>query len=186
MMHNMTDKDLLSSSAEEAAFRVLYERYWELLYRKAYSRLGNSSDAEDIVQDLFVTVWRNRQSIDPQPDLTPYLFTALKYAIIKKVYREARKGILLPLSVNELETIGITEEDLLHYRDLHMALSKVISTLPKRMQQIYRLNRIEQVQVGEIALQLNLSEQTVRNTLHTAVKRLREKLADFSTACFFL
>ena len=186
MMHFMTDKDLLISPDEEASFRVLFDRYWELLYRKAYSRLGNSSDAEDLVQDLFVTLWRNRMSIEPAPDLTPYLFTGLKYAIIKKVYREARKGIVLPLSVHELETIGVTEEDLLHYRDLQLALSKVISTLPQRMQQIYRLNRVEQVQVAEIATRLNLSEQTVRNTLHTAVKRLREKLADFSTACFFL
>lgn len=186
MMYSMTDKDLLISPDEEAAFRVLYDRYWEMLYRKAYTRLGNSSDAEDIVQDLFVTLWRNRLAIKPEPDLGLYLFVALKYAIIKKVYREARKGVVLPLSVHELEIIGVTEDDLLHYRDLQLALSKVISTLPQRMQQIYRLNRIDQVQVSEIATRLNLSEQTVRNTLHTAVKRLREKLADFSTACFFL
>jgi RNA polymerase sigma-70 factor (ECF subfamily) len=186
MLPCLSDKDLLVSDNEEAAFRVLYNRYWELLYRKAFSRLGNRSDAEDMVQEIFITVWRNRQSISPEPTLAPYLLTAVKYAIIKKVYREGRKGIIVPLSINELEQTGITEEDLIYYRELQGALSKEIASLPDRMQQIYRLNRMDHLQVAEIATRLNLSEQTVRNTLSIAVKRLREKLSDFSTACFFL
>lgn len=186
MLPSLSDKDLLVSAEEEAAFKMLYNRYWEGLYRKAYSRLGNSSDAEDLVQEIFISVWRNRQTITAEPSLLPYLLSALKYAVIKKLYREARKGNTLPLSVHELEQIGITEEDILHYRELQGALYREISTLPERMQQIYRLNRMDQLQVAEIAARLNLSEQTVRNTLSIAVKRLREKLADFSTASFFI
>ncbi|WP_290790780.1 RNA polymerase sigma factor [Flavihumibacter sp. UBA7668] len=186
MLSCLSDKDLLLSDKEESAFRVLYNRYWELLYRKAYSRLGNRSDAEDITQEIFITVWRNRQSINPEPTLAPYLLTAVKYAIIKKVYREAKKGVTVALSISELEHTGITEEDILHYRELQGALSKEIATLPDRMQQIYRLNRMDHLQVAEIATRLNLSEQTVRNTLSIAVKRLREKLSDFSAASFFL
>ena len=185
MLEILTDKALLISMDEHAAFRVLYNRYWESLYKKAIYRLGNGADAQDVVQEVFISLWRNRATIQLEGTLTPYLFSALKYSIIKQVYRKAKKGVQVPLSANELERTEVTIEELLQYKELQTLLAGEIAGLPERMQEIYRLSRVENLPINEIARRLNISEQTVKNTLTTALKRLREKITHYSAACIF-
>lgn len=181
-----TDRDLLTAADERAAFRILYERYWEPLYKKALARVGNDADAQDMVQQAFISCWRNKDRIEIGDSLAPYLFAAIKYAIIKLVYRRVKKGALLPLNAEELELTGSTTEELIRYKELESAIANEVSELPVRMREIYRLSRAEHLQVAEIANHLNISEQTVKNTLHTALKRLREKLSKYNSLILFL
>lgn len=181
-----TDNALLATTDEGVAFRVLYERYWEALYKKALARVGNDADAQDVVQQAFISCWRNKDHIKIEDSLAPYLYAAVKYAIIKLVYRRAKKGVLLPLNAEELEHAELTTEELLRYKELESVIANEVSGLPERMQQIYRLSRMEQLQVAEIASYLNISEQTVKNTLHTALKRLREKIGKYNSLFLFL
>jgi RNA polymerase sigma-70 factor (family 1) len=186
MLVDLSDKALLIAVDEHSAFRILYNRYWESLYKKALYRLGNSEDAQDAVQEVFISLWRNRETIQFEGTLSPYLFTALKYCVIKKVYQNAKKGIPLPLSVDELECTGLTTEELLQYKEMQAIIAIEVNKLPQRMQEIYRLSRMEDLQIAEIAEQLNISEQTVKNTLSTALKRLRERLTRYTCWCAFL
>ncbi|HEU4634491.1 MAG TPA: sigma-70 family RNA polymerase sigma factor [Flavisolibacter sp.] len=186
MLEKLSDKALLVADDEHAAFRVLYERYWEPLYKKGFCRLGNSADAQDAVQEVFISLWRNRATIVFEQTLSPYLFTALKYSILKQVYRKTKKGLLVPLSAEELEHTSVDTEELLQYRELQAVIETEVASLPGRMREIYRLSRMENLQIAEIAGQLNLSEQTVKNTLSTALKRLREKLSHYCWSGFFL
>jgi len=186
MLENLSDKTLLETADEQAGFRIMYSRYWEALYKKAFFRFGNRADAEDAVQEVFISVWRNKETIQIEETLAPYLFTALKYHIIKQVYRKAKKGIQVPLSLEKLEHSELTTEELLQYKELQSAIAGEVDELPKRMKEIYRLSRIENLQIAEIAVRLNISEQTVKNTLTNALKRLREKLSHYSFLLTFL
>lgn len=186
MLENLSDKTLLEAADEHAGFRILYSRYWEALYKKAFFRFGNSPDAEDAVQEVFISVWRNRQTIQIEETLSPYLYTALKYYIIKQVYQKTKKGIQVPLSAEKLEYTELSTEELLQYKELQSAIEGEVNELPKRMREIYRLSRIENLQITEIAVRLNISEQTVKNTLTTALKRLRERLSHYSFLFIFL
>lgn len=184
-MEHLPDKELLSWTDGQAAFRVLYERYWQPLYQKALVRLGSDADAQDAVQEVFISCWRNRQTIQTEASLAPYLFTALKYCIIKMVHRAAKKGIILPLSVTELEQTELSTEELLQHKELQTIIAKEVTRLPDQMRRIYQLSRTEALSISEIAEQLNLSEQTVKNTLTTALKKLRQRLSG-SALLFFL
>ena len=186
MLEGLSDKTLLEAADEHAGFRILYSRYWEGLYKKAFHRFGNSADAQDAVQDIFISVWRNRQTIEIEETLAPYLFTALRYYIIKHVYRKAKKGIHTSLSVESLERSELTTEELLQYKELQSIIDGEVNELPERMKEIYRLSRVDNLRIADIALQLNLSEQTVKNTLATALKRLRESLSHYSWLLIFL
>jgi RNA polymerase sigma-70 factor (family 1) len=177
MIEKDSDKALLLSADEQAAFRTLYDRYWEPLYQKALRRLGSDADAQDVVQEVFISCWNNRTHIEIADSLSAYLFTALKYCIIKRVYRKAKKGILSPLSVGELQQTDLSTEELLRYRELRDLLAREVAALPDRMRLIYQLSRVEQLPIAEIAAQLGLSEQTVKNTLHRILKRLRLRLS---------
>ncbi|WP_143774256.1 RNA polymerase sigma factor [Niastella vici] len=179
-MHQLTDKALLIADDDQEAFRLLYERYWDALYVKALHRTGNDADAQDVVQEVFISLWRNKKNIQSKDSLSAYLFTALKYCIIKRVYRQAQKGIVVPLSVEDLEKTDLTAEELLHYKELQSAIAAEVAGLPERMREVYRLSRTENLSIKEIAQRLNLSEQTVKNTLSSTLKRLREKLARYA------
>jgi RNA polymerase sigma-70 factor (family 1) len=172
------DRNLLNAGDEENAFRILCDRYWEPLYKTALYRLGNSADAEDAVQEVFISLWRNRNTIEIKQTLSPYLFSALKYCIIKKIYRKARKGLHTPLSVDEINC-GDSSEEIFRYKELQQIIGKEVSELPERMQQIYRLSREENFSSREISQRLLISEQTVKNTLSVALKKLRIKLFHF-------
>jgi RNA polymerase sigma-70 factor (family 1) len=186
VMKNFTDTDLLLAKDCQKAFAVLYERYWERLYKKALARFGNDADAQDAVQEVFITLWRNKATIDASNTLSPYLFTALKYVIIKKVYRKAKKGEYVPLSVKLLEDYNWYEEDQYQVKELQMLILQELDHFPSKMRRIYDLSRVEHLRTAEIAQQLNISEQTVKNTLTTALRRLRERLSQYAHMLFSL
>ena len=79
MLENLSDRTLLEALGEQVRFRILYSRYWEALYKKAFHRFGNIADSEDAVQEIFISIWRNKSTIQIEETLAPYLFTALKY-----------------------------------------------------------------------------------------------------------
>ena len=87
----MTGEELPADVYEQEAFRVIYNKYWHQLYKKALQYLKNAADAEDSVQEIFVSLWRNRNSIDASNGLSAYLFIALKYYVIKQVYGKQKK-----------------------------------------------------------------------------------------------
>src|ERR1700710_1212554 len=99
MNDDLSDSALLIAADEHSAFRILYDRYWETMYKKAFVRLGNDDDAQDVVQEVFISVWRNKQTIEVAASLEGYLFTAIKYSVIKRVYRAAKKGVQIQLYV---------------------------------------------------------------------------------------
>ena len=186
MLENLSDKALLEVAEEQITFRILYSRYWEALYKKAFHRFGNSDDAEDAVQEIFISLWRNKNTIQIEETLSPYLFTALKYYIIKQVYQKAKRGIQVNLSTENLEYVEITTEELLQYKELRSVITSEVGELPERMREVYCLSRVENLQIAEIAAKLNISEQTVKNTLTTALKRLRESLSKYHCLFIFL
>lgn len=186
MLEDLSDKMLLTTIDEHLGFRTLYSRYWEALYKKAFHRFGNSADAEDAVQEIFISLWRNKHTIQVDETLSPYLFTALKYYIIKQVYLKAKRGIQVALSTEKLEHFEFSSEELLQYKELQSAIAEEVNELPERMKEIYRMSRVEHLQIAEIAMKLNISEQTVKNTLTTALKRLRESLSHYSYLFLFL
>ena len=185
-MGYLSDSMLLIAEEEQSAFRELYDRYWEQLYKKAMNRLGNDADAQDAVQEVFISCWRNRKTIEVKETLSPYLYTALKYCIIKKIYRQTKKGITVPLSTEALAQTELSTEEFLQYKELQHLIEDEVNKLPEKMQQIYRLSRTENLPISTIAENLQISEQTVKNTLTSALKRLREGLSRYSSFIPFL
>ena len=79
---NHSDQDLtaLLKDGVEAAFDEIYDRYWKKLYNEAYKRLGHAELSEEVVQDVFVDLWKNIEQRDIQT-LYPYLLTAVRYQV---------------------------------------------------------------------------------------------------------
>lgn len=177
-MHHLpfTDAELLLSiqGDDATAFKVLYDRYWEALYLRACKRV-DKDEAKDMVQEVMTTLWRRRKEIVTKEDgnIGRYLHTAVKYRVISHYAYTAAE-----IRNNELFEVldGETFANTLETKELGEILEKEVSRLPARMQQIFRLSREDDFSIADIAGKLNLSEQTVKNQLTEALKRIRTSI----------
>lgn len=179
---SLTDEELLHlmRAGNESAFAVLYERYWESLYEGAGKRLGNVPEVQDIVQDIMESIWRKKQQLSVKNgSLAPYLFTLLKYRIIDTL-AFTRKQEICYHALGQFLTLQ--EHHVLEgliSKELQTAIDSEIAAMPVNMQKVIQLSRQQDHSVAEIARHLSLSEQTVRNLLSQAVRRLKIRVTHF-------
>ena len=178
--HTINEKKLIHSliDGDFEAFDQLFRNYNQRMYYFAKSILKSHEDAKDIVQEVFLRIWKNRASIDTRSSFKSYLFT-ISYNIIvdtmrKRVTEQKFRDELIKNAAKE--EFLINEE--LEYKELNTSYHKAISELPPKRQQIYKLHRFENKSYQEIASKLDISANTVRNQMTQAIKFLREKLGE--------
>lgn len=174
------DADLVRALAQgdEKAFAEIYERYWHPLHQQAVRKLGRAEDAEEVVQDLFVTLWNKRRTAHIQ-QLDAYLFSGLKYKIIDCIRAQlVRKAYAATAPCHHKVPSSCTEETLAA-ADLSLALDASVRSLPGHTQEVFRLSRVEYQSVPEIAARLQVSPKTVEYHLSRSLRMLRKYLKDF-------
>jgi len=182
----LSDNELIQLLKEDdnTAFTEIYNRYGNSLAGFAGSLLYNLDDAHDILHDIFVKLWEDRHSLEISGNLKSYLFTSTRYRIIDKIRRKVTRqdyvskvrGIKLPQSFGA--------DHILEAKELHTAVEKALQDLPPRIKEIYQLSREQYKTTSEIAQMLNISEQTVKNQLTSALKHLRQSLSYLSITAF--
>ncbi|MBX3257473.1 MAG: RNA polymerase sigma-70 factor [Chitinophagaceae bacterium] len=170
------DQKLLDASknGDEKAFGLLFNKYWDDLFRIAYRRLHAAEDAKDIVQDVFLSLWNNIGSITIEDSLGGYLYTALRNKIFN--HFEKNNNRLQKLMQRQFVPAEHEETVFSNYctKELQQFITQQVATMPEKMRQIYLLSREEHLTHAEISTLLSLSNQTVKNQLYNAVSRLRK------------
>lgn len=173
-----SDEQLLASIREgdRLAFHEIYYRYWKKLYGSAYPLLNDSALCEDLVQDLFITLWVKREKWQIE-SLQAYLYTALR----NRVFKALKKQKIQVDSSSALQYFPsdyAADRDVL-LKEINSLRDQGIRQLPERCRLIYRMSREEALSTKEIALKLNLAPKTVENQMTIALRRLRGTLHDF-------
>ncbi|MGF1585620.1 MAG: RNA polymerase sigma factor [Bacteroidales bacterium] len=184
------EKVLLRRLSEECtvAFDELYSIYWKDLYGTALGMTRSSVDAEELVQDLFVDVWINRNRLNVHTSLRIYLKKALRYKLIDKIRKEKRYEefsayIIEDLCFNESRN---PEQELITRENTSRIMDK-LHILPEKCRQIFIMRRLDNRSISEIAEKLSLSPQTVKNHLHKAfliIELNRREIAVSIMVCF--
>lgn len=174
------DEDLipLLKNSDQNAYAEIYSRYVRPLIRFAESKLYSLEDARDVIQDLFTTLWSERQTIDIQDTLKSYLFGIARYQIINKI----RKNIVREDYAGRLRALSPAYHSLeeeLDARELNSNILAKLDQLPEKTKYIYLSSRHENKSIREIAEELDLSDQTVKNQISIALKHLRKTLSMF-------
>ena len=172
--HSDQDLTALLKDGVEAAFDEIYDRYWKKLYNEAYKRLQNTELSEEVVQDVFVDLWKNNEHRDIQ-NLYPYLLTAVRYQVFI-VYKKLKS---LPHFEEPLENMAISHEGADTFcleKDLITAINQWLDTQPEKRRKIFHLRYMEGMQTKEIAEELNISQKTVQNQLNTSQGSLRSSI----------
>lgn len=160
----------------ELAFACLIDRYQSTLFRYIFRRTQSAADAQDILQDIFIAFWNKRHIIHADETIYPYLFRAAKFEVIDWYVKNDRKVLRENILSEEKYEIDFPAEDFLIARELNQILKSEIDKMPPTMKSVFQLSREEYLSVKEIAQLLAISEQTVKNNISFALKRLRHTL----------
>lgn len=171
-----TDEELVGQLKQdnEAAFRELYNRYWERLMAFARLQLGNAEDAEELLQDIFVQLWNRRDTLALKYSFHTYISAAVKYSIFRKLAERSKKR-MVELSP-DYEQADTSTQAWLDFRELREQLEAEVSLLPERMQLVFRLSREQGLDRQALARTLDITPKTVENQIHLALKKLRSSL----------
>ncbi len=158
----------------KAQFKTIFDTYYNPLCNFCYKYLKDEGDVEDVVQDVLVKLWQNKEKIHLQKDVKYYLFTSVKNKAIELIRSRKRKGEILQTLIPEKnyeEPVGDDADKTI----LKEKLYNSIRQLPPKCQEIFVLNKVNGLTYNEISEDLNISPKTVDNQMRRAFKLLREK-----------
>lgn len=172
-------------AGDEAAFDAIYEAYSSKVYRLAYRFLKNGQQSEEIVQECFINLWTNRHKLNAEGDLWLYLYVIAKRLSLNSLRQICQSRELADQLVNHIAIVHNNTEEEMLVSDLEQFTERIINKLPRQQQLIFRLSRVEHLSHKEIADQLQISPNTVKNHMVEALKTLRSQL-QYSDLIFLL
>lgn len=172
-LHNELDLIRLIAQGNEHAFRKIFDYYSNKLYNYAFRITDREELAEEIVMDAFSKIWINRVDLTGIDRFDSYLYTLVRNQAFNAIKRRAHEALIIKeLSLTNTEYHDCTEETVI-YNDYQQLLHKAVNQLSPQQKLVYTLSRDEGLKYDEIALQMNLSKNTVKAHLKKAVSTLR-------------
>ncbi len=171
---------------DSKAFDILFSSYGKRLYYFAYGYLKSTEEAEGLVQEVFLRIWRNRNTLKPALSFRAYLFK-IAYHHILVILRQNSFWCSYRHDIVE-ENIHFTEDmnERLNYQMLLDKVDAIIAQLPPRQKEILIKRKKEGIPVKEIACQLELSPKTVENHLTAALKKVKDGLGEEFVSSMFI
>jgi len=161
---------------DHAAFTEIYVRYSSALYKHAYKHLNNRDEVTDIVQEIFTSFWNRRSDLILRSSLAGYLHIAVRNQVIKIISHRQIKSEYFMYLQTSIEEGFVNTDHLIREKQLVEIIEKEIDELPAKMRLIFNLSRKSFLSHREIAIELNLSESTVKTQVNNALRVLRTKL----------
>lgn len=173
-----TDHELLGlmRSGHESGFTEIYNRYWKRLLVIAANKTGDLDEAEEIVQDIFVSLWNRKTELVLTSSLNNYLAVSVKYRVIKSLAKQNLKSRFGDGRTFHCDLIDDSTQEWLEFEELQQRLGELVAALPEKCRVVYQLSRDSGYTQKQIAEQLGISEKTVEAHLGKALKTLRTGL----------
>jgi len=193
MADNNSSSDLFSSDfqpeqkwikavrrGEEEAFELIFATYYDDLTRFAFRYLKSVTEAENVVQDVFLWIWEKREDWHVDGALNTYLFRAVKYKAIDQLRHEnVKRRFVKEQSYldRKSDNPAMNIERNMDEEKFIRATQNAIEELPERTRIIYKMSRIEGLTYSEIADVLEISPKTVESQISRALNNLRCSLS---------
>lgn len=185
----LTDAELLAAIKrnDQKAFRLLFERYWAIIYKRAFSYLNDADACAELVNDIFQSIWENRECSNII-NVKNYLTAAARYRVYSHLQTVRKTPLMYVESYEEIEpaTDDYYAPTAVRLKDLNRQLEILLSGLPERCREMFLLSRNEHLTNKQIAQRLGISQRTVENQISSALKYLRLKLKQISIIILFI
>ena len=173
--HSEPELIALLKQGSQEAFKSLYDLYARRLYAFCMEYTKSREDTEEIVQDAFIWLWRNKDNIRQEATIKNLLFLRVKHFLIN-AWRARVNTPIFEDYVDYINSLPADSRDHLEYMDFRDTVMSIIDQLPKTQSKVVKMSRLEGFKNKEIAEKLRLSEQTVKNALSMGLKFLKERL----------
>lgn len=159
---------------DQLAYNVLFKRYFKSIYNYTHKHTRDEDLAEELAMDVMFRLWQKRASLDPDINLSAYLFKSIKNALID----HWRKKELLTVDLTEAESIHFSRpaDYQLRSREMQDVYHKTVDTLSPQSRLIFKLSREQEMTYPEIAKEMGISVNTVKGHMIAALKGMRLKL----------
>ncbi|WP_405605999.1 RNA polymerase sigma factor [Polaribacter sp. Asnod1-A03] len=162
------------------AFSVLFESYYPQLHNYGLKICKDVALTEDTLQDFFLYVYEHRENLADLDTIAPYLFTSYKRFLIK-VIKKNEKIVQTDFSAETFVDIQFSAEEIITNQETELfknkKLNKLLGNLPKRQKEAIYLKYYSGLKATEIAKIMDINYQSVVNTLHKAMKNLKEEIS---------
>jgi len=164
------------------AFEEIYDRYWHKLYYVAHKNLKSGENAEEIVQDVFLLLWKKKDTL--QIDcLSAYLAAMTRYSVYKYLSKEKHRKAYLDHKNQHDEVLSTNTEDIENKLLLEI-VAELANQLPEKCRLVFYHNKLKDKSLIDVAKDLNISQKTAEAHLTKALKLIRGSLAN-SLRLFF-
>ncbi len=171
-------------SGQEAALKLLFDRYSDDVYSIAYSVLKDPFESEDVVQEVFIKVWNARFQLDETGNIWSFIYIITKRLALNKL-RDLKAQIKnqVVLFETNFAQIGSSDNNTLVQEILALE-HEVLEKLPEQQRKVYVLSRVEGLTYKEIAGQMNIAPNTVKNHIIQALKTFKKHFQRFGYPLF--
>ena len=192
---SVSDKKIDQELVEQ--FKMGDEMTFELIFHRTKGKLKGflikvlplGADVESILQEIYLKIWSSRKSINAEKKFETYLYAIARNMVVdilrkrvheqkyrEELYRQLKEG-----KRNSLDTIATVE-----YSELEKIIFDLIEKLPEKRQVLFKLSRIDGLTYKEIALKLNISENTVDSQMRKALAFMRIEMKPFLSLILFI
>jgi len=177
MRAERSDRELTEEMryGSESAFQAVFERHWKPLYAFVFRLVNDEDQTKDILQNTFLDIWKRREQLFAADSLMPLLIKIAKNEVISLFRKDKVRLAGDEILIRNLQQIASADEQLI-VNELQGEIDKELVKMPVNMRQCFHLSKYENRSVKEIAEELMLSEQTVKNNISEALKRLKMAL----------
>lgn len=169
-----TVRELRDGSQE--AFSDLFKIYSKKLYNFSYKYTQSGPEAEEVVQEVFLKIWKNRTKLDPELSFNAYIITIAKNHIFNGMKKKANEQFYKQYLTNQGTNDNSTENKII-FTNYEEVAQECIDKLPPKRKQIFMLRRESGLTIKEIAEKLNISSSTVENQMNKAMKTIKIDLS---------
>lgn len=175
-----SESDMVSrlSCGDDVAFEKLYTKYSGKIYNVSKKMGLSHEDAEGVVQEVFLRIWRNRSNLDSSLSFNAYIIAIVRSIVLKQSRKHARFIAFQRYAIQHFPGGTNETEDYVIFTDLDRRSSEAIDQLPAKQKQVFMMKNFEHLSIEEIAEKLDLSRRTVENQIYRATKSLRASLIE--------
>ena len=180
------DADLVTRirAGDEPAFEALFREHYTKLCVFAARLIGSDAAAEEIVQDVLLSIWRRHEQWDVPGTVASYLYAAVRNRAFNQLRDERQRRHKRAQLTQELTILGqdanrIEADDVVRSEELARAIARAIEELPPRCREAFLLRRQHNLSYAEIARVMQIAPKTVEIQIGAAYKSLRKKLAEW-------
>jgi RNA polymerase sigma-70 factor (family 1) len=164
------------TEGNEFAFKEIYDRYWLSIYKTVKRYTKSPEVAEDIVQEIFTTLWNNRSNFREVINLEYYLITMAKNLTYKTLRKMAFEKSVKDHWSSEVLQEEISMNDPMLDQQYAQLIQRAAGLLPSQQKQIFHMAKVEGLSHKDIAAQLNISHLTVKTHMAKALRSIRHYL----------